>query len=221
VPTAAKTTRTPVIFAFQGHGGTMKYAANKFHFHTLWPAAIGLDSDPKLLQICRHTIDEMGRWTDNNGFSSWYTACARIGYDPKTILAKLREECDKHSLANLLLFYGGGGVESCGGFLAINEMLLQSNDGLIRLFPCWPKDQDARFGTLRAVGAFLISAELKHGAIGGVTIVSEKGKACTLQNPWPGKTVRLVRNGKPAESVAGERLTLGTTAGEVIEFKPE
>jgi alpha-L-fucosidase 2 len=195
---------------------------NTLEIQHIFPAgAIGLDSDPKLLQVCRHTIDEMGRWTDNNGFSSWYTVCARIGYDPKTILAKLREECDKHSLANLLLFYGGGGVESCGGFLAINEMLLQSHDGVIRLFPCWPKDQDARFGTLRAVGAFLVSAELKRGSIRGVTFVSEKGKACTMQNPWPGKTVRLVRNGKPAESVAGERFTLGTTAGEVIEFKPE
>ena len=26
------------------------------------------------------------RWHDGNGFSSWYTACARVGYDPQTIL---------------------------------------------------------------------------------------------------------------------------------------
>jgi polyhydroxybutyrate depolymerase len=42
VPTAATTTRTPLVFAFHGHGGTMKYAANKFRFHNLWPEAIAV-----------------------------------------------------------------------------------------------------------------------------------------------------------------------------------
>jgi len=181
---------------------------------------IGLDSDPKLLAICHNTINEMARWADYNGFSSWYTTCARIGYDPKIILTKLREECDKHSFPNLLLFYGGGGVESCGGFLAINEMLLQSHEGVIRFFPCWPKDQDARFGTLRTVGAFLVSAELKSGVVSGVKIVSEKGKPCTVQNPWPGKKLRVTRNGKTNEILTGERMSLKTSAGETILLAP-
>lgn len=181
---------------------------------------IGLDSDPKLLKICHNTVDEMARWADYNGFATWYTVCARIGYDPRTILKKLREECDKHSLRNLLLYYGGGGVESCGGFLAINEMLLQSHEGVIRFFPCWPKDMDAKFGALRTVGAFLVSAELKNGVVTGVKIVSEKGKPCTVQNPWPGTKVRVVRNGKTKESVSGERWTLATAQGETISLVP-
>jgi hypothetical protein len=103
-----------------------------------------------------------------------------------------------------LLYYGGGGIESCGGFLAINEMLLQSHEGVLRFFPVWPKDQDARFGTLRAVGAFLVSAELKNGVVTGVKIVSEKGRDCTVQNPWTGK-----------------RQTFKTKPGEILELKPE
>ena len=79
-------------------------------------------------------------------------------------------------MPNLLLYYGGGGIENCGGFLAVNEMLLQSHEGVLRFFPCWPKDQDARFGSLRGVGAFLVSAELKNGTVAGVKIVSEKGR---------------------------------------------
>ena len=67
-------------------------------------------------------------------------------------------------------------VVSC----TLQEMLLQSYDGTLRLFPCWPGDQDARFGTLRARGAFLVSAELEsRGRIGGVKIMSEKGRDCT------------------------------------------
>ena len=39
-PAEAKTTATPVVFAFHGHGGTMNQAALKFDIHTHWPAAI-------------------------------------------------------------------------------------------------------------------------------------------------------------------------------------
>ena len=200
--------------------GLAWHDSNTLGIQHIFPAgAIGLDSDPKLLEISRNTINAMGRWADYNGFSSWYTACARIGYDPVVILKKLRAECDKHSFPNLLLYYGGGGIESCGGFLAINEMLLQSHEGALRLFPCWPEDQDARFGNLRAVGAFLVSAMLKGGVLSGVKIVSEKGRDCTLQNPWPGRRVRVFRDGQPAETRDGARFTLPTRAGERMELE--
>jgi len=77
------------------------------------------------------------------------------------------------SAPNQLLQHGGGGLENRSGFLAINEMLLRSHDGVMRLFPCWPREMDATFGTLRAVGAFLVSAELKNGLISSVSISSE------------------------------------------------
>jgi hypothetical protein len=66
---------------------------------------------------------------------------------------------------------------------------------------CWPKYQDAKFGNLRAVGAFLVSAELKNGEVTGVRIVSEKGKDCTVLNPWTGKRQTF----KPK---SGETITL-------------
>lgn len=193
---------------------------NTLGIQHIFPAgAIGLDSDPKLLEISRNMIDAMHRWTDNNGFSSWYTACARVGYDPKRILKGLRHECDKQSAPNLLLQYGGGGIENCSGFLAVNEMLLQSHEGVIRLFPCWPGGMDAKFGTLRAVGAFLVSAELKNGAVTGVTIISEKGRDCVVVNPWPERQAQVVRNGKGAETVSGARFLLKTSTNETLEIR--
>lgn len=201
--------------------GTAWWDGNTLGIQHIFPAgAIGLGSKPELLAISRHTIDEMHRWADYNGFSSWYTACARVGYPPEVILSKLRAECDKHSLLNLLLYYGGGGIENCGGFLALNEMLFQSHEGELRFFPCWPKNQDARFGNLRAVGAFLVSAELKNGLVGGVQIISERGRPCTVQNPWPGKRIALVRNGKPAETLSGGRVGFETRAGEELALCP-
>ncbi len=192
---------------------------NTLGIQHIFPAgAIGLESDPKLLEISRNMIGAMRRWSDGNGFSSWYSACARVGYDPKRILAGLRHECDTRSAPNLLLQYGGGGIENCSGFLAINEMLLQSHEGVLRLFPCWPRELDARFGTLRAVGAFLVSAELKSGVVSGVRISSEKGRPCTVVNPWPDRKVQVIRNGQKAETVAGERFTLQTSTHEAIEI---
>lgn len=53
VPPGAKTTDTPVVFAFHGHGGTMRHASRTFAYETLWPEAIvvylqGLNTPGKL-----------------------------------------------------------------------------------------------------------------------------------------------------------------------------
>jgi len=60
---------------------------------------------------------------------------------------------------------------------------------------------------------------LKGGVVSGVQIFSEKGRACAVQNPWPGQSVQVVRNGKPAECVTGDRFVLKTGAGETIGLK--
>lgn len=195
---------------------------NTLGIQHIYPAgAIGLDSDPKLLEISHNMINAMSRWQDSNGASSWYAACARVGYDPKKILAELNNMYARNALPNKLLSFGGGGIENVSPALGVTEMLLQSHEGVIRLFPCWPKDQDARFGTLRTKGAFLVSAELKGGIVSGVKITSEKGGGCVIQNPWPDKNVRIIRNGKPAESASGPRFSLKTAVGETIELKGE
>lgn len=202
--------------------GTPWWGDNTLGIQHIYPAgAIGLDSDPKLLEISRNMIDVMGRWRDYNGMSSWYTACARVGYDPQRILTEMRRMYDGHMLPNKLLNFGGGGIENVSPSLAITEMLMQSHEGVLRFFPCWPKDMDARFDTLRARGAFLVSAELKGGVISGVKIHSEKGRDCTVVNPWSGRSVRVTRNGKSSETASGDRFVLKTVPGESLELQPE
>ena len=52
---------------------------------------------------------------------------------------------------------GGGGIENLNTAPAtIDEMLLQPFQGKIRPFVKWPMGTDARFGDLRAFGAFLV-----------------------------------------------------------------
>ena len=209
------------VFRYSERGQAW-FPSNTLGIQHIWPAgALGLDSDPKLLEIARNTHAVLGRWRDYNGFPTYYTAAARIGIDPKLILDNLRYQLEHHSYPNLFVFYGGGGIECCSAVPScINEMLLQSHEGVLRLFPCWPKDKDARFGSLRAYGAFLVSAEVKGGQVQPVRITSEKGRDCSVLNPWPGRSIRLSRDGKAAETLRGDRVTFNTRAGETVTLAP-
>ncbi|RXZ80056.1 hypothetical protein EBB07_20125 [Paenibacillaceae bacterium] len=159
---------------------------NTLAIQHIWPAgAVGLSSDPNLLEVAKNTITVLNRWTDYNGFPTIFTAAARVGYDPEVILHQLRHQCLEHSFPNLFVFFGGGGIECCSAVpSAINEMLMQSHEQVIRLFPVWPEGKPARFINLRAVGAFLVSSELSNDRITCVDIKSEKGRTCRVLNPW-------------------------------------
>ena len=100
--------------------------------------------------------------------------------------------------------------------MVINECLMQSYDGAIRLYPNWDVKTDAGFSTLRAVGAFLVSSSLKDGRIEYVRILSEKGRDCTLHNPYGDGVVKLSRSNGKTETLSGKKLTFKTTPGEEI-----
>ena len=103
--------------------------------------------------------------------------------------------------------------------VVINECLMQSYNGTIHLFPNWDKQTDAKFSTLRAAGAFLVSSKLVNGEIAFVHILSEKGSACHIINPWEGSDVQLIRNGKPDQIMSGDKLTFKTQPDEQIELR--
>ena len=194
---------------------------------------IGLGTRTDLLERARNQIKVMARWIDICGCNSFYPAAVRVGYDPDEILKQLRNWVATAS-PNGERFDNPHGMEQFSVVpCTIQEMLMQGYDGTLRLFPNWPKNQDARFGTLRARGAFLVSAELKKGEVCGVCILSEKGRDLTVQNPWPGKKVCVTRNGKVEAASrrlanldkSGEtplpRFTIKTAVNETLELKPE
>lgn len=70
-------------------------------------------------------------------------------------------------------------IEANADFLTmITETLLQSHNGIIRVFPAWPKDKDASFENLKAEGDISVSSEMKDGKI--VFLKLEKGRNCRL-----------------------------------------
>ena len=71
VPANAKSSGTPVIFAFHGHGGTMAYAERKFSYHTLWPEA---------LVVYPQGLPTAGKLTDPEGKrTGWQFAAGDYG----------------------------------------------------------------------------------------------------------------------------------------------
>lgn len=69
---------------------------------------------------------------------------------------------------------------------AVNEMLLQSHDGVIRVFPATPERWPARF-ILRAAGSFLVASEHRgREGIAYVAIEPQGGgkRACRVAVPW-------------------------------------
>jgi alpha-L-fucosidase 2 len=78
-----------------------------------------------------------------------------------------------------------------GNFAAaagLQEMLLQSHRGEIVVFPAVPDAwKDVAFTTLRAQGAFLVSARRVNGKVKELGIVAEKGGTCRVLSPFTGK----------------------------------
>jgi alpha-L-fucosidase 2 len=69
----------------------------------------------------------------------------------------------------------------------IQEMLIQSHTGVVKLFPAIPsKWDDVSFDNLRAYGAFLVSAQRKDGVVVHIEISSETGGELRLKNPFSG-----------------------------------
>ena len=112
--------------------------------------------------------------------------------------------------------------ESVGIAAMISEFLLQSVDNTIRVFPCWPKDKDAKFADLRAQGGFLVSAQQTGGQVRYAEVRSTVGGRLKFLNPWTavpqarrnGETVALTEEG-------GGVYSLATAAGDLVRLAPQ
>ncbi len=148
----------------------------------IYPASqIGFNSGDKLLKIARNTYFINDRRLDDNGSNSYLPAGARIGVDPNFLIEGIHQNIKEFALPNRLFRHHGGGIEHLTMVPAtINEMLMQSHEGIIRIFPCWNKKSNASFENLRADGAFLVSAELNSEKVTSFKIKSLEGRKCTV-----------------------------------------
>ncbi len=112
-----------------------------------------------------------------------------------------------------------------GGFgaaAAVLEMLLQSWNGVVRVFPSVPdRWHDAWFEDLRAEGAFVVSSRLSGGKVAFIDITSEVGGTCYVLNPWSaGATVTSLSDGK-IRVLDGDTLEIPTRKGDRLRLTPK
>ena len=87
-------------------------------------------------------------------------------------------------------------------------MLLQSHTGVIRVFPALPENwKNASFHNMRAVGAFLVSADYKNGKVYKINIHSEKGGLMKVLNPFTNQIeIKMMKAGECIEFGIGYKL---------------
>jgi len=97
----------------------------------------------------------------------------------------------------------------------IQEMLLQSHTGIVRIFPAIPEEwKEVSFNSLRTEGAFLISAVMEKGDINEVKIFSEKGGEIKILNPFRNanfkcsSTYKLVDNLLVFQTETGQKILI-------------
>jgi hypothetical protein len=140
------------------------------------------------------------------------------GLDPERGYAGLRRIIERWRHPNGLIWgmsvmdYGHAGAwtETLGICAPLQEMLLQSFGGVLRLFPAWPSSVSASFKTFRAEGAFLVSASWSDGSVKLAEILSERGGPCRLFSPWP--------EGLRVEAANGEPVAVGRSEDGVFSF---
>ena len=90
------------------------------------------------------------------------------------------------------------------------ESLLQSYNGIIRIFPAVPEDYTGGFENWLAVGAFGVSASMEAGRVTSFAIISNGGEHCRVANPWKGSAAEAVEKGTDTVMASGE--------GRYLEF---
>ena len=202
----------------------------------VYPAGeLGLAGDPELLKIAQNTVEALivagpsepnpnirNPWRQFNWDCIFFPVSVRVGHDPEVIWSNLHSAIVEIGGANGFRAENPHGLEKVNTVPnTVNEMMLLSHENVLRLFRVWPRKShpNARFQNLMGYGAFRVSAALVQGEVTDVQIVSEKGRDCTIENPWPGRKVTVFRDGRKAETVYGDTFALKTKAAELIELK--
>jgi hypothetical protein len=191
---------------------------------------VGLGSRPELLEIARRTARTI-RLEGGNDLVWQPLVRARLGMlDLDWFKREVRYCLVPNGVANDRVRQIGGryrdstdsdfmmrmGIwtENLSLPAVLNECMLQSWSGVIRVFPNTRNLGPARFENLRAAGAFLVSAAWNGDATTEVRIYSEKGAPASVVSPW--KTATVTSAAGPVKFArSGDVLRFPTVPGAV------
>jgi alpha-L-fucosidase 2 len=182
------------------------YAQSHRHFsHLMGFHPLGLidfSNGKEDIEIIRNTLDNLEKqgpdwWT---GYSySWQANLYARAFEGEKAAEALRIFAECFTLKNSFhvngdqckagyskMTYRPFTLEGNFAFAsAIQEMLIQSHTGVVKLFPAIPSHwHNVSFSDLRTYGAFLFSATMENGDVSGVEIAAKKGGEIIMENPF-------------------------------------
>ena len=164
------------------------------------------DEELEILQNTVQVFSKNGAWTQINNFPKLAPVAVNVRYDCEEIIQSLARAIRNQMQPNMMIDDGVHGIEKAGAIEAIQNMMLLSDKGVIKLFGNWPSNKDGTFVRLRASGAFVFSAEYDGNSkevVDGVTLYSEAGGTATVASLWADGMVILDENGRRMEAVQG------------------
>ncbi len=156
-------------------------------------------------EIFTRTIEGIS-WNGNNADAMLAIARARLSIPGS--LGWFRREVDLRTRPNGTLSIAPRGArfndfghytEQFGYCKAINEFLVQSVGDIIRIFPAWDDDKDARFRNFRCQGGFLVSSDFIDGKVTYLMIDATANGELKLLSPW--ETIYVRKNGSGKEKL--------------------
>lgn len=230
------------------HGSDIELDHPSCHYgYRFYPLILGHDDSEKVRKLVKNTVEhvtpdhyskEKKRWNCCGWPWLFFTLAKLMLGDKKDIKPLLDTEISKQLKPNGLFPHvpiSRGPMSNprsaelivstpennTAVMMVITEMLMQSYNNLIRLFPGIHGKANVRFGNLRAEGAFLVSSEMVKGKVTFVSITSEKGGISKLENPWKLETINLIRKNGKREKIKGKIISIELKRGETGTLVPE
>ena len=195
----------PVLSAYgEGALNTSATQAASFkgqagYLHSLWPGETLSPLSEANATLAAAALNSFNStsWGQANSFSWMYASAARAGVPPDVALAHWRGELRATAKPNRLVAFSGLCSDSLGAIAFVHDMLVQSQEGFLRLFPAWPANASAAFSTLRMRGAVLVSAAYvgrpewagrvagRTGGTANATLLAGAAGELALLSPWP------------------------------------
>ncbi len=202
------------------------------YFYEANPPEFG-NGAPLVIRKAEPGAEPWPPWRDVNWYAGQYPVGAMCtirgeGVDGDRMYAGMKRVVERWRHPNGLIWamsinnYGHAGAwtETLGMCAPLQEMMLQSYGGVLRLFADWPAKVAASFRTFRAEGAFLVSASQADGVVTSCEVFSERGGPCKLYPPWEAGLKVETGDGKPVKVDKGQEsiLTFDTIAGQTYKL---
>jgi len=185
----------------EDYGQLEKQHRHSSHLYGIYPGNVfSLRSTPDFINPIKAVLEQRGDggvgWSRAWKMSIW----ARLGNGDrsnKILKEYFKEQCLPQFFAKCFTAMQVDGT--MGVSAGITEMLMQSNEGMIKLLPALPAEwSGGSFKGMIARGAFEVSAEWKNSNLVSANIYSKKGADCSL---FADSKVKIVCDGKEIKVV--------------------